>query len=113
MAEAFRALLSKAFLGGLLEDFEVRRNGLRVSHLQFADNTLIMCKTSKTQVKYLRCVIRSFEAISVLKINLYKNKLFGVGTINNIGRLVDCLGCTVGSLPTTFFGLPLGAPYKS
>lgn len=89
------------------------RNGLRVTHLQFADDTLIMCKASETQVKYLRCVIRCFKAVSGLKINLYKRRLFGVGTINNIGRLADCLGCIVGSLPITYLGLLLGAPYKS
>lgn len=55
VAEAFGALISKAFVGGLLDGFMVRENGLMVSHLQFVDDTLIMCKDSEDQVKYLRC----------------------------------------------------------
>lgn len=46
VAEAFGALLSKAFQGGLIEGFEVRPDGLKASHLQFADETLIMCRAS-------------------------------------------------------------------
>lgn len=38
-----------------------------VSHLQFANDTLIMCKTSEAQVLYLHCVIHCFEAVSSLK----------------------------------------------
>lgn len=112
VAEVVGALISKAFLGGLIGGFEVRPNGLKVSHLQFANDTLIMCRASKDQVKYLRCVVRCFEVVLGLKVNLNKSKIFGVGHVNNLGRLADCLGCLVGPLPTTYLGLPLGASYK-
>lgn len=113
VAEAFGALLSKAFQGGLLEGFEVWCNGIRVTHLQFADDTLIMCKASEDQVKYLRCVVRCVEVVSGLKVNHHKCSLFGVWQVDNLGKLADCLGCSVGSLPMTYLGLPLGASYKS
>lgn len=56
-AEAFGTLLTRAFNGGLLEGFRIRDGGLMVSHLQFADDTLIMCKASEEQVLHLRYVI--------------------------------------------------------
>lgn len=62
---------------------------------------------------YLRYVIRCFEAIFGLKVNLLKSRMYGVGRVDNIGRLVECLGYTIGSLPTTYLGLPLGASFKS
>ena len=40
-----------------------------------------------------------FEACSSLKINLEE--------------FAEVLGCKMGSLPSTYLGLPLGAPYKS
>lgn len=112
VADVFGALLSKAFNAGILEGFEVKPNGLRVSHLQFANDTLIMCRDSEIQIKYLRCVVRCFEAGSRIKVNSQKNKIYGVGQVDNLGRLADCLGCSVESLPSTYLGLPLGAPYK-
>lgn len=58
-------------------------------------------------------MIRCVEVVPGLKINLYKSRLFGVGAIENIGKLADCIGCSVGSLPTTHLGILLGVPYKS
>lgn len=54
----------------------MRENGLMVSYLQFADGTLIMCKGFEDWVKYLRCVIRFFEAVSGLKVNIYKSRMY-------------------------------------
>lgn len=113
MAEVFGALLSKSYQGSLLEGVHVKPNKLKISHLQFVDDTLIMCRPSEDQLMYLRCVVRCFEAVSRLKVNLHKSRIFGVGQVNNFGRLADCLGCSVGSLPTSYLGLPFGASYKS
>ena len=54
-----------------------------------------------------------FEAISGLKINLTKSELIPVGRAENLDELALVLGCKVGVLPTTYLGLPLGAPYNS
>lgn len=69
VAKAFGRLLSRAYEGGLLEGFDIGGNGIVVSQLQFAYDTLIMCKDSVLQVRYLRCVIRCFEVVSGLKVN--------------------------------------------
>lgn len=101
------------FVGGLLEGFKVRDNGLMVFLLQFTGDTLIICKASLEHIMYLRCVIHCFEAVSGLKVNLQKNRMFAVGEVEQIGSLANCLDCMVGSLPTTYIGLPLGASYNS
>ena len=54
-----------------------------------------------------------FGAISGLKINLNKSKIIPVGRVANVAELAAELGCGVGSLPTKYLGLPLGAPSKS
>ena len=48
-----------------------------------------------------------------MKINLEKIELIPVGDVPNMEDLVEVLGCKVGSLPSTYLSLPLGAPYKS
>ena len=54
-----------------------------------------------------------FEAISGLKINMEKSELFLVGSGDDAEDLAFEFGCKVGSLPSTYLGLPLGAPFKS
>lgn len=67
--------------------FVVRRGGVRVSHLQFADDTMIFWEANEMQLGYLRCNLCCFEAVSGLKINLGKSKLFQVGVFPNIEGL--------------------------
>ena len=50
-----------------------------------------------------------FEAFSGLKINLIKNVIIPLGRVDNVEVLAAELGCGVGSLPSTYLGLPLGA----
>lgn len=45
--------------------------------------------------------------------NLHKSRMYGVGSVDQIDILAECLGCLVGHLPNTYLRLPLGAPYKS
>ena len=54
-----------------------------------------------------------FEAISRLRINLSKSEIIPMGMISNVETLAIELGCGVGSLLTTYLGLPLGEPHKS
>ncbi|RVW98185.1 hypothetical protein CK203_031912 [Vitis vinifera] len=53
------------------------------------------------------------EACPGLKINMEKSELIPVGDVPNLEEFVKVLGYKVGALPTTYLGLPLGAPYKS
>lgn len=54
-----------------------------------------------------------FEMISGLKINLDKSELILVGCVENVEDLAAKLGCKVRSLPSSYLGLSLGAPFKS
>ena len=54
-----------------------------------------------------------FEVESSLRINLDKSEIIPVGEVEEVEELAVELGCRVGSLPSTYLGLLLGAPYKS
>ena len=54
-----------------------------------------------------------FEAISGLRINLEKSELIPVGCVENVEDLAAKLGCKVGSLPSSYLRLLLGATFKS
>ena len=86
---------------------------VQISHLLFADDTLVFCQASQDQLTYLSWLLMWFEAISGLRIKLEKSELILVGRVENIDDLALDFGCRVGSLPSTYLGLPLGAPFKT
>ena len=54
-----------------------------------------------------------FEAISRLRANLEKSELIPVGRVENVEELAEEFSYKVGRLPSTYLGMPLGAPFKS
>ena len=87
-------------------------NSVMVSHLLFADDTLIFCDTDPTQIASLRAILVRFEEVSGLRINLGKSELVPIGVVHNMDVLVEMLGCRQSSLPLKYLGLLLGAKFK-
>ena len=110
-------LVNKAVEENFLSGCKIRgvreKEELEVSHLLYADDILLFCKDNPNQLACLRWILMWFEALSGLKINLSKSEIFPIGGRENIEVLTAELGCKAGSLPTTYLGLPLGAPHKS
>lgn len=114
--EVLSRMISKAVQGGFLSGVEVGRAnglGLMVSHILYADDTLLFCNAEALQVGYLRCVLLCFEAVSGLKVNLGKSEMIPIRAVDDIGALAQILGCRVVLLPTVYLGLPLGSSFKS
>ncbi|RVW91417.1 hypothetical protein CK203_038566 [Vitis vinifera] len=60
---------------------------IMVSHLLFADDTILFCEASKDQLTHLGWILAWFEAASRLRINLAKSELIPVGEIDNIEEM--------------------------
>lgn len=69
--EASSTLLRKVVKGSLLRVFEVDMVGFRgvISHLLYANDTLIFCDMEEDQIWILRAVL-CFKPVTRLKINL-------------------------------------------
>ncbi|KAJ9681586.1 hypothetical protein PVL29_020449 [Vitis rotundifolia] len=114
--EVFSCMLSRAISGGFLSGWRVGGRsgmGLHISHLLFADDMLVFCEESSDQMTYLSWLLMWFEACSGLRINLEKSELILMGRVHDIEGLALELGCKVGGLPSSYLGLPLGAPFNS
>ena len=90
-----------------------RGEELVISHLLYVDDTLLFCKADNDELKFISWILMWFEAVSGLKINIIKSEILPIGPVANMEELASELGCKVGSLPTTYLGLPLGAKHKA
>ena len=86
---------------------------MNVSHLLFADDTIIFCEVRKEHLTSLSWILAWFKAASDLRINLTKNELIPVGEVEEIEEMAMELGCRVGPLPTVYLELPLRAHHKA
>ena len=114
--EMFSCLLRMAISGDFLSRWRVRGRGgegILISHLLFADDTLVFCEESHDQLTHLSWLLMWFEACSRLRVNLEKSELIPVGREHDIEDLALELGCKVGGLSSCYLGLPLVAPFKS
>uniref|UniRef100_A0A2N9F8F9 Reverse transcriptase zinc-binding domain-containing protein n=1 Tax=Fagus sylvatica TaxID=28930 RepID=A0A2N9F8F9_FAGSY len=113
--EALSRLIDKAIGAGMLSGFSVGGVDsfpLEISHLQFAEDTLIFCEADSDQPFHLRSILVWFEATLGLWVNLGKSELVQVGDVPFLEELADILGCKTMTLPMKYLGQPLGAKFK-
>ncbi|GAU10544.1 hypothetical protein TSUD_420880, partial [Trifolium subterraneum] len=85
------------------------QNPISVSHLQFADDTLLVGVKSWAIVRTLRVVLVLFETLSGLKVNFSKSILVGVNIPDSwLGEAASALRCKVGKIHFFYLGLPIG-----
>jgi hypothetical protein len=114
--EVLSQLLRRTEETGLIRGFKVGSatvSGLSISHLLFADNTIVFCNANRDQLLHFRMVLAGFEAVTSLGVNMGKSELVPVGEVNNVGQLAEILCCRVGDLPMSYLGMPLGASFKA
>ena len=114
--ETLSCLLNHTTGGNYLSGTKIadgRGEEMVISHLLYADDTLLFCKADNDELKFISWILMWFEAVSGLKINLNKSETLPIGPEANMEELASKLGCKVGSLPTTYLGLPLGAKHKA
>ena len=85
---------------------------VQISHLLFVDDTLLFFQASQDQMTYLCWILMWFEAISGLRIDIDKIELISMGCVEHVEDLATKLGYKVGSLPSSYLGLSLGASLK-
>ncbi|RVW87422.1 hypothetical protein CK203_033651 [Vitis vinifera] len=108
-ADVLSRMLVRAEERNMLEGFRVGRNRTRVSHLQFADDTIFFSNTREEDLQTLKSLLLAFGHISGLKVNLDKSNIYGINLDHaHISRLAETLGCKASGWPILYLGLPLG-----
>lgn len=113
VSEVFSRMVKKAEMG-YISCFRLgMHEEVTISHFQFANDMMIFCDADMRQLGYLRCILRCFEVVFRLKIDLAKSEIFQVGAECDIESLAWILGYKIGNLPSSYLGLPLGTNNKS
>ena len=115
MMEVFSRMVKRMEGVGLLSGFKAdgrRGRGECVSHLLFADDTILFCDVEVEQVLHVRLLLLCFQVVTGLKVNVTKSELVPIEEVNNVHVLAEILGCRVRALPMTYLGMPLGASHK-
>lgn len=108
-ADILQSLINRAWADGHLtlpieqpasEDFPV---------IQYADDTILVLPAQNSQLLIIHQILESYAKATGLKINYHKSQLIPVNVAaDRAQELADVLGCTVGSMPFTYLGLPMG-----
>ncbi|KAL0378315.1 UNVERIFIED_CONTAM: hypothetical protein Sradi_3137000 [Sesamum radiatum] len=106
--KAFSSLIRRAEIVGELQGIAVSRHASRVSHLLFANDTLIFCQATTEAFSCVQQILSIFERASGLKINVHKsavvfNKNVAVASRLALARI---LGVAVVSKHDKYLGLP-------
>ncbi|KAL9682399.1 hypothetical protein QQ045_014196 [Rhodiola kirilowii] len=84
-------------------------NGDKLTHLQFADDTVLFCRADAKEVQNLRSILIAFEGCSGLKINFNKSLCFGIGlSKEEVCEFAKAFRCPVGSFPMKYLGMQVG-----
>jgi hypothetical protein len=79
-----------------------------ISHIQYADDTVLMIDGSDESIINLKIVLYCFEWLSGLKINYHKSEVvfFGISQAEK-ERKANMMNCKLGELPVKYLGIPI------
>lgn len=82
--ESLNSMLKNAKSNGWVRGFRVSNNNcnMEISHILYADDSLILCDANIDQLRHIRLILTVFEAISGLHVNWRKSMLYPVNEMD-------------------------------
>ncbi|KAK1685344.1 hypothetical protein QYE76_046192 [Lolium multiflorum] len=108
MVDSLAAIIARATESGHLKGVVPHLIPGGITHLQYADDTLILIEPSDMGLANLKLLLLCFENMLGLKINFAKSEAVVTGVPDlDRQRVADALNCKLGSLPLHYLGLPV------
>ncbi|KAE8818397.1 hypothetical protein D1007_03843 [Hordeum vulgare] len=108
--DALAGIVDKARLAGHILGVvgHLIPGGVGLSHLQYADDTMIMVSGSDSDIANHKFLLLCFKEMSVLKINFDKSKVvvLGYSEAEQL-RIANNLNCKLATFPILYLGMPL------
>lgn len=114
VADVFSVLMLKVEEVGIIKGFHASKEGLFISHLQFADDTICFVNASVEQVHDLNLILRTSKCIFGVKVIIFKSSLVGIGMGDEeVTSCVEIIGCRKESWSLKYLDMPLGGNPRS
>ncbi|XP_022023938.1 uncharacterized mitochondrial protein AtMg01250-like [Helianthus annuus] len=108
--EALHNMMKKARSVNLFSGVNLPGNGLHISHMLFADDSIFVREWNEDNARNLKRILRIFYLISGLKVNPRKSQLFGVcRSETEVIEMASIFKCRAGKFPFIYLGLKVGA----
>ncbi|KAJ0897860.1 putative RNA-directed DNA polymerase [Helianthus annuus] len=108
--EALSCMINRAKNADLIKGIATPNNGPVITHLLYADDSIVVGEWSKSEMVNIVRVFRCFFLCSGLKINIEKSNLYGIGVgVEETNELASEVGCKPDVLPFKYLGLNVGA----
>ena len=106
--EGLHGLISKAAHNGDIRGVSLCRNGLRITHLFFADDSLLFCRAREEECQSLLEVLAKYERASGQQINRTKTTIFFSKSTNADTQITiqNLLGVNIVRHYEKYLGLP-------
>lgn len=113
VVEGLNVLVNKVLQAGLLESAELGQDKLKVSHLQYTDDTIFLTSGDPKNGRAMKSFLQNFEQLFELQVNFSKCSLVCINIDKNqTDQLAELLGCSVGSTPLSYLGIKVGMHHK-
>jgi hypothetical protein len=107
-ADALDHILTKAKEKGHIKGVVPNPFQGELTHLQYADDTVVMVGCDENSIRNLKFLLYCFEWMSGLRINYHKSEVVAFGVDENYQTMIaDTLNCKKGRLPMTYLGFPI------
>lgn len=107
-ADALAHSMNKARDKGLIKGVIPHLIEGGITHLQYADDTIIMTEGDPESIKNVKFLLYCFEWMSGLKINYHKSEVITFGYDQDQQQdIANALNCKTGVLPMTYLGFPI------
>jgi mannosylglycoprotein endo-beta-mannosidase len=108
MADALSAMIDAASNAGHIKGVVPNLVQGGVTHLQYADDTILLLELDDNSLINLKFILIAFEILSGLKINFLKSEVIVMGASQEVqARVTNALNCKQGSFPFTYLGFPI------
>ncbi|KAL0449729.1 UNVERIFIED_CONTAM: hypothetical protein Slati_1529300 [Sesamum latifolium] len=82
-AEAFSCLIQQAETQGVIQGIRISPKAPSISHLLFADDTLLFCEATDSQMEGIRSILELYAKASGQEVNFSKSSMVISGTIRD------------------------------
>lgn len=108
VGDALAVILDKAKESGVLKGLVPDLVPGVITHLQYADDTILFAQVSDQNILSLKFLLFCVEEMSGMKINYQKSEVYVLGVSKEEElKVANMLNCNVGKMPFTYLGLPM------